>query len=88
MGRREEEGGGGGGVSHLLGDAVHLLVLGRDLTLHVDSHVAQITHNAAHLRQVLVHLVLTGVIRYPEMRGEENTNRGGNITNYRLCLTL
>ena len=44
--------------------AADQLILCLDLVAHVDGHVPQIADHAAHLDQVLVHLVLARVISY------------------------
>lgn len=54
-----------GAAAHLLHDPVDLAVLGVDLVAHVQGHVAQVADDAAHLLQVLVHLIFPGVVRYP-----------------------
>lgn len=53
-------------ASYLLHDPVDLAVLGVDLVAHVQGHVAQVTDDAAHLLQVLVHLIFSGIVCYPE----------------------
>lgn len=54
-----------GALAHLLHDPVDLAVLGVDLVAHVQGHVTQVANDAAHLLQVLVHLIFPGVVRYP-----------------------
>lgn len=51
---------------YLVHDPVDLAVLGVDLVAHVQGHVAQVTDDAAHLLQVLVHLIFPGVLCYPK----------------------
>lgn len=53
------------GLSYLAHDPVDLAILGVDFIAHVQSHVAQVTDDAAHLLQVLVHLIFPGVVCYP-----------------------
>lgn len=53
-------------VPYLLHDPVDLAVLGVDLVAHVQGHVAQVTDDATHLLQVLVHLIFPGIVCYPE----------------------
>jgi hypothetical protein len=48
---------------HLAADAFDLLILVADLGAHVNGHISQIANHAAHLHQVLVHLVFARVIR-------------------------
>lgn len=62
-------------VSYLLHDPVDLAVLGVDLVAHVQCHVAQVTDDAAHLLQVLVHLIFPGIVCYPE-HTHTHKNRG------------
>lgn len=57
-----------GALAYLLHDPVDLAVLGVDLVAHVQGHVTQVADDAAHLLQVLVHLVFPGVVRYPADR--------------------
>lgn len=52
-------------VQYLLHDPIDLAVLGVDLLAHVQGHVTQISDDAAHLLQVLIHLILPSVICYP-----------------------
>lgn len=52
--------------SYLLHDPVDLAVLGVDLVAHVQGHVAQVTDDATHLLQVLVHLIFPGIVCYPK----------------------
>lgn len=59
-------------ASYLLHDPVDLAVLGVDLVAHVQGHVAQVTDDSAHLLQVLVHLIFSGIVCYPE---RTNTQR-------------
>ena len=48
-----------------LGDnTVHLSILRFYFALHVNCHVAQIAYDIAYLRDVLVHLIFTGILRY------------------------
>ena len=58
---------------YLVHDAVYLAVLRVDLVAHVQGHVTQVPDDAAHLLQVLVHLVLPGILRYP---GNTSSERG------------
>lgn len=53
-------------VPYLLHDPVDLAVLGVDLVAHVQGHVAQVTDDATHLLQVLVHLIFPGIVCYPK----------------------
>lgn len=64
---------------YLLHDPVDLAVLGVDLVAHVQGHVAQVTDDAAHLLQVLVHLIFPGIVCYPE-------NTYTHTQGYRSCL--
>lgn len=52
-------------VQYLLHDPIDLAVLGVDLLTHVQCHVTQISNDAPHLLQVLIHLILPSVICYP-----------------------
>lgn len=65
-------------VSYLLHDPVDLAVLGVDLVAHVQCHVAQVTDDAAHLLQVLVHLIFPGIVCYPE-HTHTHTKTGGRF---------
>lgn len=64
---------------YLLHDPVNLAVLGVDLIAHVQGHVAQVTDDATHLFQVLVHLIFPGIVCYPK---QTQTHTLGQ----RLCL--
>lgn len=46
----------------LILDATDQLVLILDLVAHIDGHIPQIANHAAHLHQILVHLVLAGIV--------------------------
>lgn len=43
----------------------NLNILCVDLIPHVEGHALQVPHNAAHVGQVFLHLVLAGIISYP-----------------------
>ena len=58
----------GGGVRYLCFNAIYLPVLGVNLTLHVNGHVAQVTHNVAYLLDVLIHLIFASILGYPAMK--------------------
>lgn len=57
-------------IQHLLHDPVDLAVLGVNLLSHVQGHVTQVANDPAHLLQVLIHLVLPGIVRYPGTRSK------------------
>jgi len=50
---------------YLLVDPVDLPVLTLDLVAHVDGHVAKVADHVGHFADVLLHLVLASVVRYP-----------------------
>lgn len=52
--------------SHHIHNPVDLTVLGVDLIAHIESHVAEVTDDASHLFQILIHFILSCIIRYPE----------------------
>lgn len=52
-------------IHYLVHDPVDLAILGVDLITHVKGHVAQVTNDAAHLFQVFIHLIFSGIICYP-----------------------
>lgn len=66
---------------YLLHDPVNLAILGVNFLAHVQGHVAQISDDAAHLLQVLIHLILSRIIRHP---GAEQEESGGLVTDRRL----
>lgn len=61
---------------YLLHDPVDLAVLGVDLVAHVQGHVAQVSDDAAHLLQILVHLIFPGVVCYPEQTQAQSSHLG------------
>lgn len=46
--------------------AFYLDVLRVDLIPHVQGHALQVPHDAAHVSQVLLHLVLASVVRHSD----------------------
>lgn len=54
------------GYADLVGDAVDGFVLLVNLIAHVDGHVLQISDDAAHCVQVLLHLIFPSIICYPD----------------------
>lgn len=46
-------------------DTLHLVALRVDLVPHVDDHALQVPHDAPHVGQVLLHLVLSPVMGNP-----------------------
>lgn len=73
------------GLPYLAHDPVDLAILGVNLVAHVQCHVAQVTNYAAHLLQVLVHLIFPGVVCYPEstsIRADVNTGTCGSTPNF------
>lgn len=76
------------GLPYLAHDPVDLAVLGVDLVAHVQGHVAQVTDDAAHLLQVLVHLIFPGVVCYPgrtSMRADVNTGTSESRPDKTCC---
>ena len=55
----------------LAADALYLLVLIRNLVAHVDGHVAQVADHPRHLTNVVLHLILTRVVRDPETHEQQ-----------------
>lgn len=55
---------------YLSPDAFDLHVLRVDLVPHVQRHALQIPDDAADVRQVLLHLVLSGIVSHSESKAE------------------
>lgn len=72
------------GLPYLAHDPVDLAILGVNLVAHVQGHVAQVTDYAAHLLQVLVHLIFPGVVCYPgsaSIKADVNTGTSESTPN-------
>lgn len=52
------------GIS-LLHDPVDLAILCIDLIAHIQGHVTEVPDDAAHLLQVFIHFIFSGIICYP-----------------------
>ena len=61
--------------------ALHLHVLRVDLVAHVQGHALQVPQDAAHVGQVVVHLVLAGVVGHPGGRAAQSASE----TMSRVC---
>lgn len=71
--------------AYLLHDPVDLAVLGVDLVAHVQGHVAQVTNDATHLLQVLIHLIFPGIVCYPTIQKVTFNSAGNQCSTYRHC---
>lgn len=51
--------------AYLLHDPVDLAILCIDLIAHIQGHVTEVSDDAAHLLQVFIHFIFSGIICYP-----------------------
>lgn len=68
--------------AHLLHDPVDLAILCIDLIAHIQGHVTEVPDDAAHLLQVFIHFIFSGIICYPGIqRASFRRQRVENILN-------
>lgn len=51
--------------AYLLHDPVNLAILCINLIAHIQGHVTEVSNDAAHLLQVFIHFIFSGIICYP-----------------------
>lgn len=51
--------------AHLLHDPVDLAILCINLIAHIQGHVTEVSNDAAHLLQIFIHFIFSGIICYP-----------------------
>lgn len=75
--------------AHLLHDPVDLAILCIDLIAHIQGHVTEVSNNTAHLLQVFIHFIFSGIICYPgSQRAIFKTESEGEKTKYPRPKTL